>query len=287
MAKPKGLGKGLDALFGDGIPPEDVRGIKLNDIEPNPHQPRQIFDESALSELAESIRQNGVIMPIAVRQTGETYQIIAGERRWRASRMAGLKTIPAVILDVDENTAKLLTLVENLQREDLNPLEEAEGYRQLMEDLGLTQEQAAERVGKSRSAVANAVRLLGLPEAVKSLLSDGMLTGGHARALLAIDDELVMEDAAQKVLAQGLNVRQTEELARRLSKWPLSPDPYLPPSPDAIYVRELEGRLMEAMGRKVVIRHGAKKGKLSIEYFGNEDLEQICQALQDVAKHKE
>ena len=285
MAKPKGLGKGLDALFGDGIPPEDVRGLKLNDIEPNPHQPRQVFDESALSELAESIRQNGVIMPIAVRQTGETYQIIAGERRWRASRMAGLKTIPAVVLDVDVQTAKLLTLVENLQREDLNPLEEAEGYRQLMEDLGLTQEQAAERVGKSRSAVANAVRLLGLPEAIKSLLSDGMLTGGHARALLPIGDEVIMEDTAQKVLAQGLNVRQTEELARRLSK--MSPDPYIPPSPDAIYVRELESRLTETMGRKVIIRHGAKKGKLSIEYFGNEDLEQICQALQDVAKHKE
>jgi len=285
MAKPKGLGKGLDALFGDGIPPEDVRGLKLNDIEPNPHQPRQVFDESALSELAESIRQNGVIMPIAVRQTGETYQIIAGERRWRASRMAGLKTIPAVVLDVDVQTAKLLTLVENLQREDLNPLEEAEGYRQLMEDLSLTQEQAAERVGKSRSAVANAVRLLGLPEAIKSLLSDGMLTGGHARALLPIGDEVIMEDTAQKVLAQGLNVRQTEELARRLSK--MSPDPYIPPSPDAIYVRELESRLTETMGRKVIIRHGAKKGKLSIEYFGNEDLEQICQALQDVAKHKE
>jgi len=285
MAKPKGLGRGLDALFGDDIPQEDVRGIKLNDIEPNPHQPRQIFDEAALSELAESIRQNGVIMPIAVRQTGETYQIIAGERRWRASRMAGLKTIPAVVLDVDAQTAKLLTLVENLQREDLNPLEEAEGFKQLMADLQLTQEQAAERVGKSRSAVANAVRLLGLPESVKSLVSDGMLSGGHARALLSLDNDVLMEDAAQKVLAQGLNVRQTEELARRIARQFEEGDPS--PSPDAIYVQELEGRMMESLGRRVTIRHGAKKGRLSIEYFGNEDLEQICKALQDVAKHKE
>ena len=182
MAKAKGLGRGLDALFG----PEETAaasaapvGIPLRNIEPNPNQPRRNFDEAALAELAESIRENGVITPVTLRKTGDTYQIIAGERRWRASRLAGLTEIPAIVLDVDENTAYALALIENLQREDLNPMEEAEGYQALMNLSGLTQEQAAQKVGKSRPAVANALRLLNLPEQVSRIVRNGGISAGH------------------------------------------------------------------------------------------------------------
>ena len=185
MAKGKGLGRGLEAIFAEEVPAQNTPvGIRLSDIEPNPRQPRQDFEPVALEELAQSIRENGIITPITLRKTGDTYQIIAGERRWRASRLAGLTEIPAIVLDVDENTAYALALIENLQREDLNPMEEAEGYRRLTQELGLTQEQAALRVGRSRPAVANALRLLSLPKSVEALLRDKQLSAGHARALL-------------------------------------------------------------------------------------------------------
>lgn len=280
MAKGKGLGRGLDAL----IPMEEDTsaktpvGIRISDIEPNPRQPRQDFDPAALEELAQSIRENGVISPITLRKTGDTYQIIAGERRWRASRMAGLHEIPAIVLDVDEQTAYALALIENLQREDLNPMEEAEGYRRLMDELHLTQEQAASRVGVSRPAVANALRLLSLPESVATLLREKQLSAGHARALLPLEDKAKMEDAARLILEQQLNVRQTETLVKQLLKSPKNPRQKTPD----IYVQDLERTMSAETGHKITIRHGAKKGTLTIEYYGNEDLEAVCLALKAV-----
>lgn len=280
MAKGKGLGRGLDAL----IPMEEDTfaktpvGIRISDIEPNPRQPRQDFDPEKLEELAQSIRENGVITPITLRKTGDTYQIIAGERRWRASRMAGLHEIPAIVLEVDEQTAYALALIENLQREDLNPMEEAEGYRRLMDELHLTQEQAASRVGVSRPAVANALRLLSLPESVAALLREKLLSAGHARALLPLADGAKMEDAARMILEQQLNVRQTETLVKQLLKSPKNPRQ----KPPDIYVQDLERTMSAEIGHKITIRHGAKKGTLTIEYYGNEDLEALCLALKAV-----
>ena len=281
MAKAKGLGRGLDALFGDEQASSAApQGIRLSDIEPNPRQPRQDFDPAALEELAQSIRENGVITPITLRKTGDTYQIIAGERRWRASRMAGLHEIPAVVLDVDENTAYALALIENLQREDLNPMEEAEGYRRLTQELGLTQEQAARRVGISRPAVANALRLLSLPKAVAALLRDKEISDGHARALLPLEDPERMEQAAKTVIGQQLSVRQTELLVKRLLSQPKD----APEKQPDIYVADLE-RAMEALtGHRIAIQPGAKKGRVVIEYYGNEDLEAVCDALKSIKK---
>lgn len=279
--QPKGLGKGLSALFGeDPATTQPVTGLKVRDIEPSPNQPRHVFDEQALQELAESIRQNGVITPITVRRDGDIYRIIAGERRWRASRLAGLEEIPAHILDVDEPTAYALALIENLQREDLDPIEEAEGYRTLMDQYAMTQEQAAERIGKSRPAVANSLRLLNLPPALREKVSAGQLSAGHGRALLSLGDPGQMQAAAQLIIEQGLSVREAEKLAQKLQK--PQKEPSRSPSGDAIYIEDLQRRLSAQTGYKVTIRHGAKKGKLSIEYYGNDGLEALCQALRTI-----
>ena len=283
MAKGKGLGRGLEAIFAEEAPAENTPvGIRLSDIEPNPRQPRQDFDPIALEDLAQSIRENGVITPITLRKTGDTYQIIAGERRWRASRLAGLTEIPAVVLDVDENTAYALALIENLQREDLNPMEEAEGYRRLTQELGLTQEQAAQRVGRSRPAVANALRLLSLPKSVETLLREKQLSAGHARALLPLEREEVMLKAAQTILEQQLSVRQTEALVKQLQKQPADK----PEKTPDIYVQDLERAMASITGHKITIRHGEKKGKITIEYYGNEDLEAVCEALKGIRTEK-
>ena len=283
MAKGKGLGKGLTAIFAEELPVENNPvGIRLSSIEPNPRQPRQDFDIAALEELAQSIRENGVITPITLRKTGETYQIIAGERRWRASRLAGLTEIPAIVLDVDEDTAYALALIENLQREDLNPMEEAEGYRRLTQELGLTQEQAAQRVGRSRPAVANALRLLSLPKPVAALLREKQLSAGHARALLPLEREEVMLKAAQTILEQQLSVRQTESLVKQLLKTPADK----PEKTPDIYVADLERAMASLTGHKITIHPGAKKGKITIEYYGNEDLEAVCEALKGIRTDK-
>lgn len=284
MAKGKGLGRGLDALIPTEAndPSKAPVGVRLSDIEPNPRQPRQDFDAAALEELAQSIRENGVITPITLRKTGDTYQIIAGERRWRASRMAGLHEIPAIVLDVDEQTGYALALIENLQREDLNPMEEAEGYRRLIQELGLTQEQAAQRVGVSRPAVANALRLLNLPVSVSALLREKTLSAGHARALLPLETPERMEQAAAVILEQQLSVRQTEALVKQLLK---APRQAREKAPD-IYVRDLERSMSALTGHKITIRHGAKKGTLTIEYYGNDDLDAVCQALRSVQDRK-
>ena len=283
MAKGKGLGRGLEAIFAEEVPAQNTPvGIRLSDIEPNPRQPRQDFEPVALEELAQSIRENGIITPITLRKTGDTYQIIAGERRWRASRLAGLTEIPAIVLDVDENTAYALALIENLQREDLNPMEEAEGYRRLTQELGLTQEQAALRVGRSRPAVANALRLLSLPKSVEALLREKQLSAGHARALLPLEREEVMLKAAQTILEQQLSVRQTEALVKQLQKQPADK----PEKTPDIYVQDLERAMAAFTGHKIIIQPGAKKGKITIEYYGNEDLEAVCEALKGIRTEK-
>lgn len=284
MAKGKGLGRGLDALIPTEAsdPAKAPVGVRLSDIEPNPRQPRQDFDAASLEDLAQSIRENGVITPITLRRTGDTYQIIAGERRWRASRMAGLHEIPAIVLDVDEQTGYALALIENLQREDLNPMEEAEGYRRLTQELGLTQELAAQRVGVSRPAVANALRLLNLPVSISALLREKKLSAGHARALLPLEKPERMELAANAVLEQQLSVRQTEALVKQLMK---APRQAVEKAPD-IYVRDLERSMSSLTGHKITIRHGAKKGTLTIEYYGNDDLDAVCQALRSVQDRK-
>ncbi|MBQ4578062.1 MAG: ParB/RepB/Spo0J family partition protein [Clostridia bacterium] len=284
MAKGKGLGRGLEAIFAEEVPAAQNTpvGIRLSDIEPNPRQPRQDFDPVALEELAQSIRDNGVITPITLRKTGDTYQIIAGERRWRASRLAGLHEIPAIVLDVDEDAAYALALIENLQREDLNPMEEAEGYRRLTQELGLTQEQAAQRVGRSRPAVANALRLLSLPKSVETMLREKQLSAGHARALLPLEREEVMLKAAQTVLEQQLSVRQTETLVKQLQKAPAGREKKTPD----IYVQDLERAMTSLTGHRIVIKHGENKGKITIEYYGNEDLEAVCEALKGIRTEK-
>lgn len=283
----KGLGKGLSSLLGEeNMVENSVSKIKVREIEPNPNQPRRQFEEGALAELAESIRRNGVITPIALRKTQGGYQIIAGERRWRASRLAGLEEIPALVIEADDGLAFELALIENLQREDLNPLEEAEGYKELLERFDLTQEEVAERVGKSRPSVANSLRLLTLPGSLQTLVREGTLSQGHARTLLGIGQEETMLRAAQMVLDQGLSVRQTEQLVKRLSKL----EEVVEQAPDVqqIYVEELQNRLSHTTGRRIQINQSKdkSKGKITIEYFDNEDLDTMTQMLVSLSKKK-
>ena len=283
MAKKGGLGSGLGALFGDSEPAKREKAddlLPISKVEPRSDQPRSRFDDAALGELTESIRQHGLIQPITVRKIdGGYYQIIAGERRWRAARAAGLTEIPARIVEADDRRAMELALVENLQREDLNPIEEARGYRTLMQEYGLTQEDAAAAVGKSRPAVANALRLLGLSGAAQQLVEEGRLSAGHARALLPIRDETLLLEAAQTVIEKRLSVRQTEALAARLAKAPARSAPPPPAAVDVDYVRELERELENALGRKVRLVEGRKKGRIELEYYGAEDREKLIENL--------
>ena len=258
MANPKGLGKGLGALLGDF--PEENREkspyqlLPIYKVEPNPDQPRQDFDEEALQDLADSIAIHGVIQPLTVRETyGGYYQIIAGERRWRAARMANLGEIPAVIIAADDQKAAELALIENLQRENLNPVEEALGYQSLIDGFGLTQEEAAKRVGKSRPAVTNALRLLSLSPEVLIKLREGALTAGHARAILSLKDEKKQAEAAQKISALGLSVRQAEMLCKNMSAPPKAKPPVVF---DVDYNAECEKKLSKHLGRKVKIVNG-------------------------------
>ena len=285
----KGLGGGLSNLFGDDAAAslsengaaDSITQLPLTKIERNPNQPRKKFDQQALEELAESIRLHGVITPITVRH-GEKdgyYQIIAGERRWRAARLAGLKEIPAMVLEAGEGEVMELALIENLQRQDLNPIEEAEGYDRLMQQFGLTQEEIANRVVKSRSAVANALRLLGLPDEVRTMVADGKLSGGHARAVLAVSDEDKRVEAARQMV--GMSVRQAEALAKRLNKKPS----VKPPQPEAFsvdYVADVEKELESVLGRKISIQQGKNSGQLTLEYYGADDLERLIEALRSL-----
>ena len=285
MPTQRGLGKGLGALLGESAlsePSTDgaVR-LPLQKVEPNPLQPRKTFEPEALDELAASIREHGIIQPLTVRKMPNGfYQIIAGERRWRAARLAGLSEVPAVIIEADDRKAMELALIENLQRADLNPIEEAQGYQQLMQAYGLTQEQAAARVGKSRPAVANAMRLLALPQPVLELVQSGKLSAGHARALLPLKTAGEQQAVAQKVVNLQLSVRQTEAMCKKMSKVS-RPVPQKPIAVD--YLAECEKALSKHLGRGVKIGPGKRKGRVELEYYGEDDLQLLYEALQAIA----
>lgn len=288
MAIQKGLGRGLGALLGDfdEKPPENspYKLLPLHKVEPNRSQPRQDFDEEELAALAESIRTHGVIQPLTVRQLDSGYyQIIAGERRWRAARLAGLSEIPAVIMEADDRKTMELALIENLQRQDLNPVEEALGYQRLVNDYGLTQDEAAQRVGKSRPAVANALRLLSLCPPVLEKVRDGSLSAGHARAILSLKTEKKQLEAAQKIMALGLSVRQAELLCRNMSKEPAAP---VEQPLHVDYLAECEKSLSKRLGRGVKIVSGKRKGRFELEYYGQEDLQILLDALMALPQKK-
>lgn len=282
MAKEKkGLGTGLGVLFGEDRfeQEEELQTLPIGKVEPRRDQPRAIFDEQALQELAESISQYGLIQPITVRKLESGYyQIIAGERRWRAARLAGLTEVPVRVLEADDRRTAELALVENLQREDLNPIEEARGFRSLMSEYGLTQEDAARSVGKSRPAVANAMRLLSLTPEVMELVEKGALSAGHARALVPILDPTLQLAAAKEVTDKGLSVRQTEQLASRLLRKPKQ-------EPEKItvtvnYCAEVGDRLSKRLGRKVKLIDGKKAGRIVLEYYGADDREALIEKLE-------
>lgn len=280
MAKKGGLGTGLDALFQDNSPIESEKSIitlSVNEVEPNREQPRKEFNESALSELSKSIEKNGVIQPILVRpKAGGAYQIVAGERRWRASRMAGLTEIPVVIREMSDEEAAVFALIENLQREDLNPVEEAEGIRSLIEEFGMTQEEAADRVGKSRTAVTNTLRLLKLPENILSMVAKGKITAGHARALISLEDEGKMLKIANAVIDNNLTVREVEKTVKTALAGENAKPQKREKKRDKYY-DEVELALTETLGRKVKIYLSkGGKGTLEFEFFGKEDLNKLA-----------
>ena len=287
MAAQKGLGKGLGALLGDFAEETPANSpyqlLPIQKVEPNRSQPRQDFDEGELAALAESIATHGIIQPLTVRELPSGYYpIIAGERRWRAARIAGLREVPVVILEADDRKTMELALIENLQRQDLNPVEEALGYQSLMTDYGLTQEETATRVGKSRPAVANALRLLSLCDEVLEKLRYGELSAGHARAVLTLKSEKKQKEAAQKIIALGLSVRQAELLCKNMDKPPVEEAP--PVTLAVNYVAECEKQLSKHLGRGVKIVSGKRKGRFELEFYGQEDLQVLLDALMNLKK---
>ena len=276
----KGLGTGLAALFGEDELDEqsELMTLPITKVEPRKDQPREYFDAAALQELADSIAQYGLIQPIVARRLPDGfYQIIAGERRWRASRMAGLAEVPVRVIEADDRTTAELALVENLQRENLNPIEEAKGYKTLIEVYGLTQEETAKSVGRSRPAITNSMRLLSLSEDVLRLVEDGKLSAGHARALIPITDEKTQLDAANEVISKSLSVRKTEALAARLTKEPKEKSE--PAEPFVDYSAEVEKELGEILGRRVHLVSGKKNGRIEIEFYGADDRENLIERL--------
>lgn len=291
MAKPKrqSLGKGLDALFVDNhVETGAVSQLRLTDIEPNKNQPREDFDEKALRELADSIAVHGVLQPLVVRPlSGGIYQIVAGERRWRASRMAGLSEIPVVIKELSDSETLEIAIIENLQREDLNPVELAQGYQSLAEDYGLTQEQIATKVGKSRSAVANTVRLLNLPKQIQKLVAEGKISNGHARALLGITHEELLLETADRIMRENLTVREVETIAKNQDKLAAgkelaAKEPQVSVSwGEDSYYKEIELALSTELSRKVSVTHDDNKGRLVLEFYNKEDLATIAKRLSE------
>ena len=281
--KETGLGRGLNALLGSpGIQDQGDGAVSLpiSQVEPGLNQPRKRFDPETLAELADSIRIHGIIQPLTVRRLSTGYyQIIAGERRWRAAKDAGLREVPVVIIEADDKKVMEIGLIENLQREDLNPVEEAQGYQTLMEEYGLTQEQVAQQMGKSRPAITNTLRLLALPPEVMGLLEEGVLSAGHARAILGAPTAALQREAAKKVVDGQLSVRQTEALIKALQKE--KPDKPKEQGPDlSLYLGELEKDLSGRLGRKVKIAHRGKKGRIELEYYNEQDLEALLELLQ-------
>ncbi|HHY52743.1 MAG TPA: ParB/RepB/Spo0J family partition protein [Clostridiales bacterium] len=288
MAKRSGLGKGLDALFLDNNTEDgSVTNLKISEIEPNKHQPRVAFDEEALRELADSIRVHGVIQPLVVRPMEKGgYQIVAGERRWRAARMAGLSEVPVVIRQLDDNETLEIAIIENLQREDLNPIELALGYQALMDQYGLTQEQVAQKLGKSRSVIANTIRLLKLPSNVQKQVQSGKIPPGHAKALLSLEDDALIEEVAQKIVSGNVLVRDIEKLARERKTAAEKKEQPSPPPPSGKelswgnnYMKEMELALSAELGRSVRISSKGKKYTLELDFYSEEELADIAARL--------
>lgn len=280
MAKAKGgLGKGLEALFADNSTDEvSISSLPVSEIEPNRDQPRKLFDAAALADLADSIREYGVLQPLVVRPMPDgSYQLVAGERRWRAARMAGLSQVPVVIKELSDSQTMELALIENLQREDLNPIEEAAGYQELMERFGMTQEQVSTRVGKSRPVVTNALRLLSLPAQVRELVEQGKLSAGHARALLALGSEQEILSTAQEILKKGLSVRQVEALSKK--KRPQKTQQKTKSAWENGYYTEAALALSQSLSRKVQVEGDEKAGRLVIDFYGEEDLRALMELL--------
>lgn len=282
MAK-GGLGRGFGSIINEDAvmsveSVEDVLSLRLSVIEPNKNQPRRHFDTDKLHSLADSIRQNGVISPIVVTKNDTGYEIVAGERRWRAAKLAGLTEIPAIVRNYSPQKLTEVALIENIQREDLNPIEEAQAYRALMEDYDLTQEQISERLGKSRSAIANSVRLLSLEDELQKYVISGQISEGHARCVLSLDGTVLREFLIGRIIEDGLSVRQTEKLAKDLAKAGV-PKPQKKTTQTDIQVELIRKSMEEKLGTKVKISHGAKKGRIEIEYYGNRDLDRLLEVL--------
>ncbi len=281
--KDTGLGRGLNALLGDPELQDQGDGavsLPISQVEPGLNQPRKRFDPESLAELADSIRIHGLIQPLTVRRLSTGYyQIIAGERRWRAAKDAGLSEVPVVIIEADDKKVMEIGLIENLQREDLNPVEEAQGYQVLMEEYGLTQDQVAQRMGKSRPAITNTLRLLALPEDLLELVAEDKLSAGHARAILAAPSPALQRAAAKRVIEERLSVRQTEALIKTLQKEPKAPQ-RREDDPIALYLGEVEKSLSGRLGRKVTISAKGEKGRIQLEYYNSQDLESLLTWLQ-------
>ena len=278
MSVKRGLGKGLDALFdikdAGGAEKEELHEIRISLVEPNRDQPRKVFDEEQLKALSDSISKHGVILPIIVVKEGNGfYKIIAGERRWRAAKMCGLSTIPAIVRNYENQTAAEVALIENLQREDLNPIEEAEGYQYLIDNFNLTQEQVGEKVGKSRSAITNSIRLLSLSENLIDMVRNNLISSGHARTLLAIDNEKERQELAEKIISESMSVRELEKAVGGKKK-PSKKSGTEKVSPELL---DVEKKLSAFIGTKVKIKDGKSKGKIEIEYYGNDDLNRILE----------
>ena len=282
-----GLGRGLNALLGDPDMKNQGEGaiaLPISQVEPGLNQPRKRFEPEALADLAASIRLHGIIQPITVRRLASGYyQIIAGERRWRAAKQAGLSDVPVLIIEADDRKVMELGLIENLQREDLNPTEEARGYRVLMDDYGLTQEELGMQMGKSRPAITNALRLLSLPDDVLVLLEDGSLSAGHARALLGAPSKMLQRELAKRVVNGHLSVRQTEALVKTLQR-DMVEKPAKQQDEIQLYLGAAEENLSSRLGRKVHINHHGKKGKIELEYYNNDDLDTLLSALALISK---
>jgi len=282
----KGLGRGLDALISSADTLDNARDsvleVKINDVEPNAEQPRKVFDQEKLQALAEYIKEHGVVQPIIVRQDGNRYVIVAGERRWRAAKLAGLKTIPVVIKELSSKQVMEIALIENLQREDLNPIEEAEAYQKLMDEYSMTQEEVAKLVGKSRAAIANSVRLLSLAKEIQEMLVDGRLTSGHARTLVTIEDPIKQKELAEIIAKKGLNVREAERLAAQESK--RSSVKKVRTRKEDLEMTQLVEDLRTLFGTKIDLHHGKDRGKIVIEYYSKEEFDRIIDLLLNVGK---
>ena len=277
----KGLGKGLGALISSAENEQaGIKELKINEIEPNINQPRKHFNDEKLTQLSESIKQHGVVQPIIVKKESDTYRIVAGERRWRAARIAGLTTVPVIVKDLENKQVMEIALIENIQREDLNAIEEAEAYEKLLDEYKMTQEEIANTVGKSRSAVANTLRLLNLSEKIKGYIIGEELTGGHARALMTIEDKELQQKAAEEVIAGKLSVRETEALVKRYLSKKTRP---VSKKKTEIYM-EIEENLKNILGTKVQLVSNNKKGKIILEYYSNEELERIVELINSIGK---